>query len=350
VSIDEGDDLIVTAHFTDPGILDTHTATVTCHSVGGPHTVPGTIVITSPGPVLEGTVTATCSYGDASYPTFEVMVSVVDSDGGQGTASFDLTVANVDPTVAIDKTGATLINGIPAFLAQIEEPLTFDANVTDPGSDDLSLLWDWDDGNTSSALYLVNPPNPDPAPSPDVNPRDIDDTQSHTWAGACFYDVSLTATDDDGGEGSDGVSVIIAGNSGEAQSLGYWQTEFRGRTGVFDQATLGCYLDIVGFMSAVFHEVVDASTHQKAAGVLHPQGRNTMSDLLDAQLLAAWLNFANGAFRWDDLVDTDGDKVPDTLFSDAVMAAEAVRLDPLATQQQLEEQKNILESINLMHK
>jgi hypothetical protein len=102
-------------------------------------------------------------------------------------------------------------------------------------------------------------------------------------------------------------------------------------------------------MSAVFDEVVDASTKANAAKILHPGGNMGMADLLDVQLLAAWLNFANGAFGWDELVDTDGDKVPDTAFSTAVMAAEAVRLDPLATNAELEAQKNILEWINLMH-
>jgi hypothetical protein len=347
-SIDEGDNLTVTAHFTDPGTLDTHTATVTCHSVGGPQTVAGTINITSGHPVVAGTVTAMCPYGDRSAPTFAVGVSVVDKDGGEGTATFNLTVANVDPTVSIDKSGATLINGVPTFIAQIGVPLSFDGNATDPGSDDIEMKWDWADGNTTTTMYLVNPPNPDPLPSPDVDPRDVDDTRSHTWLTACMFDISLTATDDDGGVGSDGASVIIAGNSGRSRSLGYWQTEYRGRTGVFDDATLDCYLAIAGFMSAVFHEVVDASTKAKAAQVLHPRG-NSMSALLDAQLLAVWLNFANGAFGWDDLVDTTGDKVPDTAFSAAVQAAEAVRLNPASTRAQLELQKDVLERINIMH-
>ena len=348
-SINEGDDLLVSADFTDPGTLDTHTATVTCHSVGGPQTVPGVVNITSMSPVIAGTVTATCTYGDDSNPTFNVVVTVVDNDGGEGEDSFALTVANVDPTVTIDETGATTIGGIPTFIGQIGDPLTFDANVTDPGSDDLDLTWDWDDGTQSTAQYLVNPPGADPDPSPDVDPRDVNDTQSHTWTDACFYVIELTAEDDDGGMGADQANVVIAGDSGQARSKGYWQTEFRGQTKAFSSATLDCYLEIVGFMSAVFDEEVDASSSNKAANVLRPRGRNSMSELLDAQLLAAWLNFANGAFGWDELVDTDGDKIPDTAFSIAVIAAEAVRLDPFATDAQLEAQKNILEWINLMH-
>jgi subtilisin family serine protease len=349
-SIDEGDTLLVTAHFTDPGTLDTHTATITCHDVGGPQTVAGSIGnVAIVGGVLTGTVTASCTYGDASYPTFEVTVSVVDSDGDVGDASFHLTVANVDPTVAIGTAGATLVNGVPVFIGQIGQPLTFDADVTDPGSDDLDLLWDWDDGSTSSALYLLNPPNPDPKPSPDVAPRNVFDSQTNTWTDACLYLITLTATDDDGGVGSDEANVVIAGNAGRARSLGYWQTEYRGRTGVFDDATLNCYLAIAGLMSAVFDEVVDASTIQKAANVLHPRGRPSMRELLDAQLLAAWLNFANGAFAWDELVDTTGNKIPDTAFATAVATAESVRLDPSATGANLEAQKNILERINTMH-
>jgi hypothetical protein len=294
-------------------------------------------------------VTATCTYGDDSDPTFGVTVTVEDSDGDEGSASFDLTVGNVDPTASIDKSGAILINGTAAFIAQIGVPLSFDGNATDPGSDDIEMEWDWADGNTTSTMYLLDPPNPDPLPSPDVNPRDVDDSQSHTWLTACTFGVVLTATDDDGGEGLDDVMVIIAGNSGRARTAGYWQTEYRGRTRSFDSATLDCYLAMVGFMSAVFDEEVDASTTARAAQVLHPGGNSGMSDLLDVQLLTAWLNFANGAYAWDELVDTDGDKVPDTAFSDAIAAAELVRLDPLATNAQLEQQKNRLEAINLMH-
>ena len=72
-----------------------------------------------------------------------------------------------------------------------------------------------------------------------------------------------------------------------------------------------------------------------------------MQALLDVQLLAAWLNFANGAIGWDELVDTTGDGLGDTTFAAAIAAAEAVRLDPTATNAQLEAQKDILERINL---
>lgn len=64
--------------------------------------------------------------------------------------------------------------------------------------------------------------------------------------------------------------------------------------------------------------------------------------LLDRQLLAVWLNFANGVIDFDEQVDTDGNGTPDTPLNTAVATAEAVRLDPTATKAQLLAQKDIL--------
>jgi hypothetical protein len=101
-------------------------------------------------------------------------------------------------------------------------------------------------------------------------------------------------------------------------------------------------------MSAVFDEERDGTdSFEEATDVLWTNdSRGRMYHLLDRQLLTAWLNFANGGIAWDEMVDTDWDGVPDTAFSTAVAAAEAVRLDVDATRQALEEQKDILESIN----
>jgi hypothetical protein len=68
-----------------------------------------------------------------------------------------------------------------------------------------------------------------------------------------------------------------------------------------------------------------------------------MNELFDQQLLAVWLNFANGAMAWDRLVDTNGDRVADTRFLEAVTVAETLRLNPNATQTQLDQQERILE-------
>lgn len=72
-----------------------------------------------------------------------------------------------------------------------------------------------------------------------------------------------------------------------------------------------------------------------------------MERIFDRQLLAAWLNFVNGAIGLDDRVDTDGDGTPDTAFADAIAEAEMVRLDPTASRAELEQQERIMEAINL---
>ena len=76
------------------------------------------------------------------------------------------------------------------------------------------------------------------------------------------------------------------------------------------------------------------------------QNGGTMTELFDRQLLAAWLNFANGAIGYNQLVDSNGDGTPDTAFSVVVSVAEAVRTNPASTQAQIEAQKIILERLN----
>jgi murein DD-endopeptidase MepM/ murein hydrolase activator NlpD len=359
-TINEGDTLQISASFSDPGVLDApFTAQVECYDVAGYSlTVNGTVNITGNAGPLTGTVTARCPFGDTSQSgepasgTFTVVVSVTDKDGGEGTASFDVTVRNTSPVVQIDDSGAAIVNGIPTFIAAIGEPLDFSGKVKDAGSDDLFLSWDWGDGETTGATYRLDPPNSDPFPSPNVSPRDITDAQSHAWTEACFYTISLSALDDDGGQGSGEANVVIAGNSGRARGVGYWLPQYRGnRSNALSAETLGCYLAIAGHLSSVFDEERSGTgSFDEAAAVLHTGGSGgDMTQILDQQLLAAWLNFANGAFGWDELVDTTGNGIGDTPFSTAITTAETVRIDPGATRTQLEAQKDILEAINQMH-
>ena len=352
----EGTTRAISATFSDPGVLDApFTASVTCWNVAGfgSSVVAGTVTVTENAPPnATGTVSAQCPYGDRSTGTgFAVTVEVTDKDGGRGSASFDMVVTNVKPTAAIDLSGATVINGVPTVIGQIGQPIAFAGGATDPGSDDLRLTWDWADDETTVTTFLNAGPGADPLPSPSTNPRTVSDPQSHTWATACLFTIALTALDDDGGSDADEASVVMIGNSGRARGSGYWQPQYRnGRTSELGMATLQCYLDIAGHMSAVFSEARQAATFAQAGSVLQPKNSNgSMTIELDQQLLAAWLNFANGAYGWTQLVDTNRDGVPDTPFNTAVAAAEAVRLNPGATRAQLETQMRRLESINLMH-
>jgi hypothetical protein len=293
--------------------------------------------------------------------TFEATISHVYGDDGDfpvevcaddGTVEVCETVvaviANVDPDPVIDVSGATVVDGVPYIIATVGETITFSARTTDPGSDDLQLTWDLGDGTTSTTVSLVNPPNPDPPLSPSIQPRDVTDTVDHAYVDACAYLATHTAVDDDGGVGSDEVAVLIVGDADRVRSAGYWQEIYRPRPGSpFDQATLLCYLQIVDALSQVFSEVTPADTLAAAHAVLRPPPARDAVKNLERQLLAAWLNLANGGIGWDELVDSTGDGVVDTTFGDVVQTAEAVRLDPTATRAALLAQKDVLERINV---
>jgi hypothetical protein len=189
--IDENQTVTVMAEFTDPGFLDTHTATIDWGvptGLEGIELAAATIQILDaggPGVPLRGSVTGTYRYGDNDDGTgFTIMVTVTDSDGGSGSDSFLLTVHNVDPTAAIDPSGTVLLNGIPTVVAVAGDDIAFEGAATDPGSDDLTLAWDWGDGTMDSRLSLVAPPLPDPLPSPTVQPRLELDQVSHAFVEA----------------------------------------------------------------------------------------------------------------------------------------------------------------------
>lgn len=76
---------------------------------------------------------------------------------------------------------------------------TFHASASDPGSDDLTFMWDWGDNSTETRTYFNDGIGPDPYPSADVNPISVDDVATHSFPGGGTYVVTLTVTDDDGG-------------------------------------------------------------------------------------------------------------------------------------------------------
>lgn len=351
-SIDEGDTLSVLSFFSDPGYLDNpYSATVDWgHADLG--TSPGSILMTQdagPGPD-QGEVSASKAYGDNG--SFTVTTSVTDKDGGSGSTSFGVTVANVDPTAAIDLSGTVLVNGVPTLIGDIDGPIDFAATASDPGSDDLTFDWDFGDGNTAAGVSLVNDPLFDPFPSPTLQPRvNVADAQSHQYLEACTYETTLDVSDDDGGAApTDTVAVLVTGNATASRPTGWWHRQYMhdGVVADFTVPTLECYLAIARFGSTVFDEAVALSTLADADAVLNPSGAGDAHvRQLDRELLAAWLNFANGVFDYSEaVVDSDGDGTPDLAFSDVMADAEAVRLDAGATKKELGDQHKLVHEVN----
>ena len=261
-----------------------------------------------------------------------------------------MTITNVNPTATIDETGTVNVNGTPVFFAHVGVPVALKGNATDPGSDDLTLRWNWDDGGSpidASLPSLVNPPNPDPDPSPTIQPRNVNFNQSHAFGLACAYHVEFSALDDDAGSAMDTVKVIITGNpANHDKSAGFWAHEYQSPSGdEISPITLSCYLEITGFLSQVFSEARNASTFSAANSVLN-DGPNSARDRLDRVLLTNWLNFANGAFGYTQLMDTNFNGTPDTQFGVAMKNAELVRLNPASTTAQIDAQRKILQSFD----
>ncbi len=341
----ENSTITVTAMVTDPGWLDILSATI---NWGDGSPVEGMSLTGSENvrPDALYTFTASHIYGDNG--TFTVQVCGRDDDT-LTCANIDLIILNVSPTAEIDET--EIVDGCAedAFIAHAGDDVTFSGRSTDPGSDDLDLTWSWGDATPDlTTPYLVNPPALDSLPSPSIQPRDVTDTQIHAFAGACLYQVTFSALDDDGATASDDTDVVIAGNADFVRSAGYWYNQFR-KIKFFSVEELECYLAIVNHMSSVFSEVTVANTIAAAKEMMHPANSNgEMEVQFDRQLMAVWLNLANGAIEFDDLVDTNFDLVPDTELLTFLCTAEAARLNPATTREELEDLKDLLETINLL--
>jgi hypothetical protein len=344
---DENAAMSISGRITDPGWEDPLSLTIDFGDGGGSQALTGVEEHVRPDGSIAYDITHT--YGDDG--TFTITVCGADDDVSNICTTTQARVNNVAPTATIGEGGATDINGTSVILAHAGDAVDFAGRSTDPGSDDLTLRWDWDDGPPApdvSTTYLVNPPNTDPDPSPSVQPRDVTDVKSHAFGQACTYDIGFSALDDDSGSASDTIKVLITGNEDDGQPSGYWAHQYRQRGAIdFDNVTLTCYLEIAAFVSRVFHEARDVSTFQRAQALLFSQVRPvTKYDQLDRDLLTAWLNFANGAVEWNDQVDTNANGSPDTPFHEAMRTAESVRLNPSATEAQIDAQRAIVQSIN----
>jgi hypothetical protein len=339
-AVSEGGTLTLSGFASDPGWLEALSATVDWDDGTGSYVLPGALENVRPDATL--TFSQHHVYGDNA--AFAVQVCASDDDAATCEA-VSAVVTNADPTTSIAPSGQSTYDGVWAYVTHAGEAVTVEARSTDPGSDDLTLTWDWADGTSSVVVSLVNPPNADPPKSPSVQPRDETLSASHTYGDACLYGLEFRSRDDDGGSASDEAAVLIVGNAARMRSAGWWVSQYRPHPpNHYTPQVLECYLDIVVFISTVFDSPLD---RLDAVEILFPkQNSGTAARLFDRQLLAAWLNFADGAIGLSDPVDTDGDGVNDSSLGAALLAAENVRNNPASTREEVLLQKDILERIN----
>lgn len=179
--IDEGDTVSFDlATFTDPGWLDTHTASIDW----GDGVIEDGTVIESGG---SGTISGSHTYGDNHI--FIITITVSDDDGGDGYAILTITVNNVAPS----------LNPGGPYMIDENTPVTLTAMIEDQGSDDITLTWEFEFGPTISNLYYNDGMNPDPYPSPEINPMDVLEHVTYMYGDNGVFSVILTVEDDDGG-------------------------------------------------------------------------------------------------------------------------------------------------------
>lgn len=352
-TITEGETISLSGAFADQGLPDNHEIVIDW----GHSSLPDTVLRPAAG---TRTFAAEQLYGDNG--TFTITVTVTDDDTGADTATAPVEVLNVNPTTTIDETGTVLADGLnddaaldtPTFLTRKGVNTSFSSRTTDPGSDDLTIAWDWDasnryDTSVTSTRYRVNPPADDGLPSPTNQPRDVTDTKLHKWSQPCLYNVGATATDDDAGSAGDETWVVVTGTDSRVRAPGYWFNQYdsiKSNKNSINTPTLGCYLEVLRHMSRTFNSFRVVNTFDEARDALNTKQTSDAKEIMIRQLAASWLNFANGSIRWTDMVDTNRDGTKDAVFANVLARAEEVRINAASTRDELLAQENILQSVN----
>ncbi len=215
-SLSEGDLLSLSplGSFTDagfnnpggsPATVESFTYSITWGDGSAVVDAPVTVVTTgSPGVATVGSFPGSHTYADNG--TYTVHVTVKDDNGGSATQSFQVTVGNVAPSLAVlgnqsvNEGAALSLSGIGTFT---------DPGFSNPGgtpvtAETFTYTINWGDGksDSGSASSVING-------SPGVLTQgSIDGT--HTYADGGTYTVTVTVTDDNGGSDSDSFTVTVS--------------------------------------------------------------------------------------------------------------------------------------------
>ncbi|MEU1876218.1 S8 family serine peptidase [Streptosporangium sp. NPDC020072] len=164
-------------------------------------------------------------------------------------------------------------------------------------------------------------PGDDPSPEPGTPP--VGPTQAPVPIPLPTVTVTVTVTADPVDPPAVAAPVrptmCVRGTSKKTLSAAKWAAEFGTGKGTLTDATLRCYLGMVGKASRVFPELGGASTPAAARRVLKPAKR-TKRTVFESELLAAWLNWASGSVNLTARVNET------TSVGDALTTAEARRL------------------------
>ena len=317
-NINEAGTATVSATFTDPGVLDTHTGSINWGD-GSPTQLVSVVALAAG---------VTHVYGDNG--AYAVTVTITDDDGGVGAANVVVQVANLPPSVSVDVSGAISFPGGDYLVVDAGAELPSSAAGTDPGSDDLTFTWSVGDVNT----YFNDGVGPDPFPSPfGTFPFQASDSIDAVYAEPGAEVLTVTLTDDDGGSDEGSGNVIVVGTADTTEGSGWWKHQYSGSGSPHIDAALAAgYLEIVNAVSSVFSEHVVAATAEDVHAILSPTGGDHRAHAR-AELMIAWLQFASGAVPWNATVPLGGQDSMACL--DLMFQAETVILNAAATSAEL---------------
>jgi len=166
LTVNEGDLVLFHGLYTDPDSPTGHTIVWDLDA----------------GAMAEDTLSPSYTYADNG--SFPVTLTVTDIHGRVGLGTLNATVENVAPEVDFFA---------EPFLPAAGQEITFEALIYDPGENDThTFLWAFGDGSPNASTS-----------EPSI---------THSFPAAGTYVVNLTATDDDGGEGSATQTILVLHN------------------------------------------------------------------------------------------------------------------------------------------
>jgi hypothetical protein len=153
----------------------------------------------------------------------------------------------------------------------------------------------------------------------------------------------VTVADDDGGSDAEELGKIVTGDADDTQGNGWWNHQYSGDGNPhLGDPVLAGYLDIVNAVSSVFSEATPVATLGDVHMVLSPTGSDRRVHA-EADLMAAWLQFASGAVSWDASVPLGGGaSMP---FLDLMQQVETTILDGSATDAELLEAEHLAKQV-----
>ena len=226
----EGTEINLTAAVADPGTLDT----VFTYAW----------TVTKDGAAYASGTDSTLAFTPDDNATYVVSLTATDKDGGQGTVTETIEVANVAPTVQI--------TGVPASPI-VGTAIALDSLVDDPGTLDDMFTYAW--SVTKDGAAFATGTETDFTFTPD---------------GFAVYVVTLAVTDKDGGVGTATATIEIGG-------IAHWQFNETSGTTAYDASG--------NWLIGTLMNGAQWTTDGKLGGAIDLDGNNQYVEVADSNLL-----------------------------------------------------------------